>query len=440
MNLEALCWWLVILVVGAPAIAMGLLILFPALMGRQSEKFVRGVVSLTVILEVLSSCAVTLCYVLLERRGLPVPKVELSVFSVESSMNLMLDALSLPFFLVTVFLTSVVAVFALNYLRWERGYSRFFLLFLMFLLGMHFIFLGGSFETIFIGWELIGLTSALLISFFFSTVQAVENAQRAFWAYRLSDIGLLVGAVMLAHAGHHGAFAPVGWFASQASSQLLLSGWELYVIPLLIVVPALGKSAQIPFTQWLPRAMEGPTPSSAVFYGALSVHAGVFLCLRLLQEVAVPIMIPILLVIIGLATAIYATFLGYIQGDIKGKLAYASMAQVGLMMAELGFGFRWLVILHFIGHAMLRTYQLLYALSWIHEHQEIWKPVQVEQMGSAKLTRRFAASFHFALSEGWSNIEPTAFLERISSSIRKSDEGFRRFLVFKSKWFVPWVE
>ncbi len=435
-SISDLVWWLTLGTVATPAAgltALGFLAFGPRERRESSTRtVVLGVVSTGIFLAVLFSWSLGE----LRAGGENFPRVHLPFFSAESSMVLLADYLSLPFSLMTTFLSTIVALFALNYLRWEEGYLRFFFLYLMFVLGMQIIFLGGSFEVIFVGWELIGLTSALLISFFFTNSQSIENAQRAFWAYRLTDIGLLLGAVMLARAGHEGQFDPVISFLNmQVEHPLQLSGWGAYAAPMLIILPALAKSAQIPFSQWLPRAMEGPTPSSAIFYGALSVHAGVFLCLRLLTEVEVPFVLTLFLLGIGSVTAVYATLVGKIQADIKGKLAYASMAQVGLMMAELGLGFRWLVVLHFIGHSTLRTYQLLYALSWVHEHQEIWKPFDTNEseQENPNRTRWFRYAFDLGISDGWGRYQPVEVLERISLCIRSGELALRTRLAGTDK-------
>jgi NAD(P)H-quinone oxidoreductase subunit 5 len=429
-SADIFAWWLILSIVASPIAGLAALGFTAFGSRRLRERRTHGVVMTIAVAEVLSTIGLVVCAFILGERGRHLPSVQLPFFSAEGSLSLMADLLSLPFLVMTAFLSSVVALFALNYLRGEPGYLRFFILYLMFVLGMQIIFLGGSFEVIFIGWELIGLTSALLISFFFTSPQAVENALRAFWAYRLTDIGLLLGAVMLAHAGHEGRFLPVTSIVGGVDDPLMLDGWRAYLAAFLIILPALGKSAQIPFSEWLPRAMEGPTPSSAIFYGALSVHAGVFLCLCLFAEAAVPMPLLLLLIVIGLLTTAYATLLGNIQADIKGRLAYASMAQVGLMMVEAGLGLRWLVIVHFIGHSTLRTYQLLYAQSWVHEHQEIWRPVENEPMAPGDVrTRFFRLAFNLAQSGGWGRFNPVDLLERAAVVLKKGEARLRKSII-----------
>lgn len=144
-----------------------------------------------------------------------------------------------------------------------------------------------------------------------------------------------------------------------------------WVVGLLLVLAAAGKSALIPFSGWLPRAMEGPTPSSAVFYGALSIHLGAYLLLRVSPVLEQMPALSILIVLWGGATAVAAAFIGRVQTDIKSGLAYASLVQVGLIVAEIGLGLKVLALVHIIGHASLRTLQLLRAPSILRDYHEL---------------------------------------------------------------------
>jgi NAD(P)H-quinone oxidoreductase subunit 5 len=136
-------------------------------------------------------------------------------------------------------------------------------------------------------------------------------------------------------------------------------------------VAAAGKSALVPFSGWLPRAMEGPTPSSAVFYGALSVHLGVFLLLRVspLLERSVPLCVAV--VALGLTTALFSYLAEGVQTDIKSALAFASLVQVGIIVAEIGLGFRYVALVHLLGHACLRTLQFLRAPTLLHDYHTL---------------------------------------------------------------------
>ena len=136
----------------------------------------------------------------------------------------------------------------------------------------------------------------------------------------------------------------------------------------LLILAAAGKSALIPFSSWLPRAMEGPTPSSAVFYGALSVHLGAYLLLRMSTILYSSVALCAIVVVLGLSTAAFAALASRVQSDVKSALAYASMSQVGVIVAEIGLGLQYVALVHILGHACLRTLQLLRAPSALRDH------------------------------------------------------------------------
>ena len=233
---------------------------------------------------------------------------------------LQLDGISVPFVIMATTLSNIVGVFSQHYLHRDVGFFRFFFLINLFLVGVLTVFLAANFQDIFIGWELMGITSALLISFFTMRNETIDNALHAFWAYRVTDIGLLLGSVLLASYLPHADFG---------GSQLRhLSGVISYTIPLLFLLSAMGKSAQFPFSSWLPRAMEGPTSSSAIFYGGLSIHAGVYLLLRLRMEINLPIPVLIVIGFIGCISCTYGALLSQVQSDVKSGLAYASLSNM----------------------------------------------------------------------------------------------------------------
>jgi NAD(P)H-quinone oxidoreductase subunit 5 len=144
-----------------------------------------------------------------------------------------------------------------------------------------------------------------------------------------------------------------------------------FAVGSLLLVAAAGKSGLVPFSGWVPRAMEGPTPSSAVFYGALSIHLGAFLLLRVGPVLERSPALCALVVAAGVATAVVGTLSARVQTDIKCALAFASVTQVGIIVAEIGLGFRYLPLVHILGHACLRTLQLLRAPSIIRDYQSI---------------------------------------------------------------------
>ncbi len=283
-------------------------------------------------------------------------------------MKLVFDRLSVPFVILSYVLCGVIAAFGNVYLHKETGFSRFFLLFTIFLLGMIITSLAGTIEMLFAGWELVGLSSALLVAFFHERPNPVRNGLRVWVVYRIADAAFLIAAVSMHHLTGEGDFSGLIGKGAWPEGAATLSASQALFIGSLLLVAAAGKSALVPFSGWLPRAMEGPTPSSAVFYGSLSVHLGAFLLLRVSPILEQSAILEWAVVIIGVLTAIYATLCGRVQNDIKSALALASLTQVGIIVAEIGMGWRYLPLAHIIGHACLRTLQLLRAPSLLRDY------------------------------------------------------------------------
>lgn len=285
-------------------------------------------------------------------------------------LTLVVDRLSMPFVLLSVVLVGVDAVFSVRYMHREPGYLRFFVLLNLFGFGILLLFTAGSFDFLIAGWELVGLTSVLLIAYFQHRREPVQNALRVFAIYRSCDVGLLVGTVMLHHfAGTtlYAALFPNPWPAAGGPVTGLAAG----VVGGLLLLAAMGKAAQVPFSGWLPRAMEGPTPSSAIFYGALSVHAGAYLLLRARPLLAEAPVVCAAIVVIGLLTALYGTVAGRAAADAKTSLAFASVTQLGIIFVEIGLGWTGLAVLHVCGHAAVRTLEYLRAPSMLHDFHHL---------------------------------------------------------------------
>ncbi|MFY1832379.1 proton-conducting transporter membrane subunit [Myxococcus fulvus] len=281
-------------------------------------------------------------------------------FSVMGGLDVFLriDALSATMMLLTSLLSLLIARFSVTYLHREPGFARFFLLLALAASGMQWMTLGGSLELLFVGWEWVGLTSALLIGFFHERATPVSAGLRAFGTYRLCDLGLLGGLVLMHHL-----LGTTAWSGSLKH----LGAWPATAVSLGLLLAAMGKSAQLPFSGWLPRAMEGPTPSSALFYGALSVHAGPYLLLRAAPLLERAPWARGVMVLVGLLTAVQATLVWRVQTDVKGALAQSVLTQVGLMFAEVGLGLHTLALVHLVAHACLRCHQFLRAPSALRD-------------------------------------------------------------------------
>ena len=256
-------------------------------------------------------------------------------------------------------ISSVIIRYCRYYMHREAGIKRFFVTIFAFIFGLHIVVLSGLLDMLFAGWEIVGLSSFLLIAFYRHRSQPIRNAIRAYMVYRFCDLGLLLAAWLcdLLLPGNNHFSELQQHFASSPSTPG--DAWAHLALSLFVLIAATGKSAQFPFSYWLPRAMEGPTPSSAIFYGALSVHLGVFLLLRTYPIWAYEWFTQAIVFCIGFITVVLSSLSERSQSNIKGQIAYASITQVGFMFMELALGFKSWVLLHFLGNAFLRCYQLL---------------------------------------------------------------------------------
>jgi NADH-quinone oxidoreductase subunit L len=269
------------------------------------------------------------------------------------------DKITATYLFVGSLLAFLVTVYSRSYLHREAGYKRFFNSILFFYFGYTIVIFAGNFETLFIGWEILGVSSFLLIAFYRDRYLPVKNAVKVFSIYRIADVGLILAMWMSHHLWHENiTFQKLGNY-DLVHSQLEAHTLVGVFISLMILLSAAAKSAQLPFSSWLPRAMEGPTPSTAIFYGSLSVHIGVFLLLRTFPFWEHQLSVRIIIGLLGLFTSIVATFIARVQSSVKSQIAYASISQIGLIFIEVSFGWVDIALIHFASNAFLRTYQLL---------------------------------------------------------------------------------
>ncbi|MBF0459955.1 MAG: hypothetical protein HQL87_01020 [Magnetococcales bacterium] len=271
-----------------------------------------------------------------------------------------LDRLGLAMTTLAAVLAWLTVRFSVHYLHREAGFQRFFALLSLFVAALLLFLMAGSATLAFVGWEIMGLTSYLLIGFAYERGNATRNATRVFMTNRVGDAGFTVGMLL--------SFT---WLGGSEWTDLvrgvpLLDSFQVGIMTGGFVLAALVKSGQMPFAAWLGRSLEGPTPSSAIFYGALMVHAGVFLLLRLEQLIAHSPFLMVVLVLLGSLTVVYGALVGSVQTDVKSALICATQTQVGLMFVACGLGwFNW-AAWHLAAHAGWRAYQWLSAPGYMH--------------------------------------------------------------------------
>ena len=322
------------------------------------------------------------------------------------SVKFVFDRLSVPFAILSYVLSGTIGAFAAKYMHRERGFNRFFTLYAIFLLGMVTASLAGTIETLFTGWELVGLSSALLVAFFQERPAPARNGLWVWTVYRVSDAALLLAAVVMHRINGEGDFDKLLGAGPWPDEFSAITSTQAGVVGLLLLVAAAGKSALVPFSGWLPRAMEGPTPSSAIFYGALSVHLGAFLLLRVNSLLEHSTWLCVMIVILGLLTALLAYLAGSVQTDIKSALSFASLTQVGIIVAEIGVvaslgtgkgladnhWYYYIPLVHILGHASMRTLQFVRAPSLLQDYRTLENAIGTNLPKAGNVWRRVGTS------------------------------------------------
>jgi NADH-quinone oxidoreductase subunit L len=263
----------------------------------------------------------------------------------------LLDPLTLVMLLVVTGVGFLIHIYSVGYMAHEEGYWRFFAYLNLFMFFMLTLVLAENFLLMFVGWEGVGLASYLLIGFYFLRQSAADAGKKAFILNRIGDFGFLLAMfLMIAHFGSLSYSTVFGAIAQHPEMQ----GGFLTAIALLLVLGATGKSAQIPLYVWLPDAMEGPTPVSALIHAATMVTAGVYMIVRshVLFDRS-PFALGVV-AIIGAATALFAATVGMVQTDIKRVLAYSTISQLGYMFLACGAAAYSAAIFHLVTHAFFK--------------------------------------------------------------------------------------
>jgi NADH-quinone oxidoreductase subunit L len=280
-----------------------------------------------------------------------------------ADFDFLLDPLSLVMLLIVTGVGFLIHIYSVGYMAHEEGYWRYFAYLNLFMFFMLTLVLAENFLLMFVGWEGVGLASYLLIGFYFQRESAVEAGKKAFILNRVGDFGFLLAMfLMIAHFGSVSYTRVFGAIADHPQMQ----GGFLTAIGLLLVLGATGKSAQIPLYVWLPDAMEGPTPVSALIHAATMVTAGVYMVVRshVLFDRS-PFALGVI-AIIGAATALFAATVGMVQTDIKRVLAYSTISQLGYMFLACGAAAYSAAIFHLVTHAFFKALLFLAAGSVIH--------------------------------------------------------------------------
>ncbi len=297
-----------------------------------------------------------------------------------------LDALSALFLLIITGIGFLIHVYSAGYMKTDPGIVKYFAFLNLFVFSMLLLVLGSNFLIMFIGWEGVGLCSYLLIGFWYKNQDFTQAGKKAFVMNRIGDLGFLVAMMIMVY--HFGTLNFDSLFSQVAQGQPLVSPSVYFWIALCLFIGATGKSAQIPLFTWLPDAMAGPTPVSALIHAATMVTAGVYMVARafVIYDMAEAVLQAV--TYIGLATALIAAAIALKQNDIKKVLAYSTVSQLGFMFVALGLGAYTTAIFHVLTHAFFKALLFLGSGSVIHAMQGEQDMTKMGGLGSKmKLTR-----------------------------------------------------
>lgn len=291
----------------------------------------------------------------------PIPWIQAGSFHADFAFSL--DHLTLVMLLVVTGVGFLIHIYSAGYMAEEEGYWRFFSYLNLFMFFMSVLVLAENYLLMFVGWEGVGLASYLLIGFYYTKNSAADAGKKAFVVNRIGDFGFLLAMFLL--IAHFGSLS-FGSIGSQLTAHPEWQGGFLTAIALFLVLGATGKSAQIPLYVWLPDAMEGPTPVSALIHAATMVTAGIYMVVRTHAIFdRSPIALSVV-AIIGAATAFFAASIGLVQTDIKRVLAYSTVSQLGYMFMACGVAAYSAAIFHLVTHAFFKALLFLAAGSVIH--------------------------------------------------------------------------
>jgi NADH-quinone oxidoreductase subunit L len=310
---------------------------------------------------------------------------------IKLEVGFLIDSLTATMMLVVTFVSLMVHVYTIGYMKDDDGYTRFFAYISLFTFAMLMLVMSNNFLQLFFGWEAVGLVSYLLIGFWYKRPTAIKANLKAFLVNRVGDFGFLIGiGLIFAYFGtldYREAFALAQNFKETIIEPV--PGWQWSLITAICIglfIGAMGKSAQFPLHVWLPDSMEGPTPISALIHAATMVTAGIFMVARMsplfeMSETALSFVL-----IIGSITALFMGFLGIVQNDIKRVVAYSTLSQLGYMTVALGVSAYSVAIFHLMTHAFFKALLFLGAGSVImgmHHNQDMrymggaWKYMKI---------------------------------------------------------------
>jgi NADH-quinone oxidoreductase subunit L len=297
--------------------------------------------------------------------GLPFHMADGRLATFTADWGFLLDPLSSVMILVITGIGFLIHVYSVGYMAHDTGYYRFFGYLNLFVFFMLMLVLANNYVLLFVGWEGVGLCSYLLIGFYFHKKSAGDAGKKAFIVNRIGDAGFILGMLMLFSLVGTARFVDVNKGLAGIPAESVEFG-VLSTTALLLFIGATGKSAQFPLYVWLPDAMEGPTPVSALIHAATMVTAGVYMVARSHVLFSLAPLTLAIVAVVGAFTAMLAASIGLVQNDIKRVLAYSTVSQLGYMVLALGVGAYWVAVFHLFTHAFFKALLFLGSGSVIH--------------------------------------------------------------------------
>ncbi|MEA5445807.1 NADH-quinone oxidoreductase subunit L [Gammaproteobacteria bacterium AB-CW1] len=289
---------------------------------------------------------------------------------VRFEVGFLIDRLSAMMMTVVTFVSLMVHIYTIGYMKGDPGYQRFFAYISLFTFAMLMLVMSNNFLQLFFGWEAVGVVSYLLIGFWYKRPSAIHANLKAFLINRVGDFGFLLGIAAIFLYFNSMDYAEV--FAAapgvEGETMSIIAGWEwsvMTVICILLFIGAMGKSAQVPLHTWLPDSMEGPTPISALIHAATMVTAGIYMVARMSPMFELSVTALSVVLIVGAVTALFMGILGLVQHDIKRVVAYSTLSQLGYMTVALGVSAYAAGIFHLMTHAFFKALLFLAAGSVI---------------------------------------------------------------------------
>jgi len=373
-----------IIILFLPLVAFVIQIFFGKHIYRQGDWVSISAISITLILSISMFVVMILDYDPNFKQEISFTWLDMGSFSI--SLGLLVDNITVIMLLVVALISTCTHIFSLEYLKGDIRYSRYYAYLGLFTFSMNGIVLSNNLMSMYMSWELVGVSSFLLIGHWFEKESAANAAKKAFLTNRVGDIGFFIGIMLIYTA--IGSFAFGDIFEGVSSG--LISGTTLTFAGVGLFLGAMGKSSQFPLHIWLPDAMEGPTPVSALMHAATMVAAGVYLSVRIF-----PILTPdalLFVAYIGGFTAIFAATIAITQNDIKKVLAYSTVSQLGYMILAVGTGVYTAAFFHLLTHAMFKANLFYGSGSVIHsmhhalheKHDHTTDPQDMRNMGGLK--------------------------------------------------------